>query len=201
MIVLGLTGSIGMGKTAVARMFSDLGVPVFDSDAEAHRVLETSKRVVKMLKRRFPQAVQGGKVDRKKLGAIVFADPKKLRQLEVLIHPAVMAAIRRFLDAKREKGTPLVVVEVPLLYETGLETVCDYVAVVSAGSKAQRSRVLSRAGMDEEILEHILARQIPDEEKQKRADFVIPTNVAKTETRRHVEKIKVRLEREGKAVD
>lgn len=201
MIVLGVTGSIGMGKTAVARMFAELGVPVLNSDAEAHRVLDTSKRVVKMLKRRFPSAVKGGKVDRKKLGAIVFADPAKLRQLEVLVHPGVMAAIRRFLEHHRRSGTPLVVVEVPLLYETGLETVCDYVAVVSAGPRAQRKRVLARAGMNAEKLERILARQIPDEEKQKRADFVIPTNVSKAETRRRVEKIKARLEREGKAVD
>lgn len=189
MIVLGLTGSIGMGKTAVARMFNDRGIPVFNADSAARETLEKSRFIRKALKREFRAAIRKNALDRWKLGDIVFADPKKLRRLEALVHPGVMALLRRFLERQRKMKTPLVVVEVPLLFETGLEAVCDKVAVASAGPHLQRRRVLAREGMSARKFEMITNRQISDALKRKRADFVIPTSGSKARTRKAVTRI------------
>lgn len=201
MIVLGLTGSIGMGKTAVGGMFQDLGVPVFNADGAAHDVLDKSLMVRKMLKRNFPGAFTRGALDRKKLGDIVFADPAKLRRLEAQVHPKVMAKLRRFLERERKRKTRLAVIEVPLLFETGLEGVCDKVAVVSAAPAAQRRRVLARKAMTQRKFDLILDRQIPDELKRKRADFVIPTSGSKARTVRAVKAIVARLTKAQSEVD
>lgn len=186
MIVLGLTGSIGMGKTAVARMLEALGVPVFNADTAAHDALEKSRLIRRILKRECPAAFTKGALDRKRLGDIVFADPRKLRRLEALVHPRVMAMLRRFLVRARKSRAPLVVIDVPLLFETGLDAECDKVAVVSAAAAAQRKRVLGRKGMSARKFETIRARQISDEVKLKRADFVIPTGRSKAVTAKAV---------------
>jgi dephospho-CoA kinase len=193
MIVLGLTGSIGIGKTAVARMFEGLGVPVFYADAAAHEALAKSRLIQRVLKRQFPKAFRKGALDRKKLGDIVFADPKRLRRLEALVHPRVMAMLRRFLEAQRRRNTPLVVLEIPLLFEAGLESVCDWVAVVFATLAVQRRRVLARPGMSARKLERVRARQWPEEAKLARADFVISTAGSKAATAKEVATIVAKL--------
>ncbi|HXV74281.1 MAG TPA: dephospho-CoA kinase [Sphingomonadales bacterium] len=179
MIVLGLTGSIGMGKSAAAGMFRAQGIPVFDADAEAHVVLEKSKVVARALRREFPSAFRKNELNRKKLGRIVFANPNKLRRLEGLVHPRVMTRLGRFLARERKRGTKLAVLDVPLLFETGLESVCDRVAVAAAAPALQRRRVLAREGMSVRTFENIQSRQLSDAEKLKRADFIIPTSASK----------------------
>jgi len=180
MITLGLTGSIGMGKSTVAAMFEELGVPVFDADAAVHRLQGEGGRLVAAIEAMFPDTTGPKGVDRTLLGEAVLADPRALKQLEALVHPAVGEERAAFLAA--HKDAPLVVFDVPLLFETGGENRVDKVAVVSAPAEVQRARVLARPGMTEARLDAILARQMPDAEKRARADFVIPTggNIAET---------------------
>lgn len=174
MIVLGLTGSIGMGKSTTARMFAEEGVPVHDSDAAVHRLYagEAAPRVEAL----FPGTTADGKVDRQRLAKAVVGRPEALRKLEEVIHPLVRRDADRFIVEERRKGTPLVVLDIPLLFETGGTDRVDKIVVVTAPAEVQRERVLARPGMSEEKFAGILAHQVPDSEKRKRADFVIDTS-------------------------
>ncbi|MEI9927601.1 MAG: dephospho-CoA kinase [Sphingomonas sp.] len=184
MITLGLTGSIGMGKSTVAAMFADEGVPVFDADAEVHRLQGPGGALVAEIEAAFPDTTSDHGVDRTLLAEAVFGDPGRLERLEALVHPAVAAARAAFLEANAH--APLVVLDVPLLFEAGGWRHVDRIAVVSAPPEFQRARVLARAGMTAERFESILARQVPDAEKRARADFVIATDCPIGETRAQV---------------
>lgn len=181
MIILGLTGSIGMGKSAVAAMFEDCGVPVFDADAAVHALQAPGGALVPLIEAAFPGTTGAAGVDRARLGAQVLGDDAAMRWLEAIVHPAVASARAAF--AARHQAAPLIVYDVPLLFETGGDKAVDKVLVVSANPAAQRARVLARAGMTPEKFEAILARQLPDAEKRARADYVIATDVPLAETR------------------
>jgi dephospho-CoA kinase len=179
MFVLGLTGSIGMGKSETARMFRRLGVPVYDADAAVHRLLGPGGAAVGPVGQAFPGVVRDGRVDRAALGARVFNDPPALKRLEAIVHPLVGQAQRRFLARAARRRRPLVVLDVPLLFETGGEARTDAIAVVSAPVRLQRQRVLGRPAMSRAKLDGILAQQLPDRLKRQRADFVIPTGLGR----------------------
>ena len=181
MIKLGLTGSIGMGKSTVAQMFVDEGIPVFDADAAVHRLQGPAGRLVAQIEAMFPDVTGPEGVNRTALGEAVFGNPEAIKRLEQLVHPAVGEERAVFLE--QNTAAPLVVFDVPLLFETGGWRGVDKVAVVSAPAAAQRVRVLARPGMTESRFEAILARQTPDAEKRERADFVIPTGGTLDETR------------------
>jgi dephospho-CoA kinase len=187
MIVLGLTGSIGMGKSTVAAMFADEGVPVFDADAVVHRLQGPEGALVEEIESHFPGTTGESGVDRTTLAEAVLGDTAKLRRLEGLIHPAVARERQAFLEAN--KDSPVVLLDIPLLFEKTGTGLVDKVAVVSAPAEIQRARVLARPGMSEEKYERILAHQMPDEEKRARADFVIPTGGDFEETRQAVRRI------------
>lgn len=189
MLLLGLTGSIGMGKSTVSRALTDMGIPVMDSDAVVHEMYAPSGAAVEPIDELFPGAkgADGG-IDRKKLGALVLGDDDAMVKLEALVHPLVDAERARFLRAAEEEGQKLVAFDIPLLYEKGYEGSVDVVIVVSADAEAQRARVLARPGMTPEKFESILARQVPDEEKRRRADVVIDTGCALEETKAAVRK-------------
>ena len=180
-LILGLTGSIGMGKSTVAAMFADAGVPVFDADAAVHRLQGPGGRLVAAIESLYPGTTGPEGVDRAKLSAAVLGDPDKLRALEQLIHPAVGEDRAVFLRDHAE--SPLIVFDIPLLFETGGERGVDKTVVVSAAPAVQRARVLARPGMSEAKFDAILARQLPDAEKRARADYVIATDVPLAETR------------------
>lgn len=184
--VLGLTGSIGMGKSAVAAMFEELGVPVFDADAAVHALQGPDGALLPAIEAAFPGTTGPGGVDRPKLGAAVFGDPEALKRLEGIVHPAV-AAMRQGFFADHADA-PLVVLDIPLLFEKGAATV-DAIAVVSAPADVQRARVLARPGMTEAKFEAILKLQVPDAEKRARADQVIDTGVPLAETRVAVKRL------------
>ena len=181
-IKLGLTGSIGMGKSEAARMFGRLGVPVFDSDATVHQLLGPGGRAVDAVAAAFPGVAKNGAVDRAALGAAVFGRPADLRRLEGILHPMVRAARARFLRQARARRERLVVFDVPLLFETGGERDCDAVVVVTAPPFVQRARVLGRPGMSPEKFAAILGQQVPDVEKRRRADFIAPTGMGRRVT-------------------
>jgi dephospho-CoA kinase len=187
MIVLGLTGSIGMGKSTVAKMFADEGIPVFDADEEVHRLQGPEGALVEKIEAQFPGTTGPGGVNRGALAERVLGEAEALRRLEALVHPAVASEREAFLTANAE--SPLVVLDIPLLFEAGGSEQVDKILVVSAPPEAQRERVLARPGMTPEKFEHILARQLPDAEKRARADFVISTQGSKEETRRAVRRI------------
>jgi dephospho-CoA kinase len=182
MRILGLTGSIGMGKSTAAAMLRRLGVPVHDADAAVHRLLGRGGAAVAAVEAAFPGTAGPNGIDRAALGRRVFADEAALRRLERILHPMVRAETARFLGRMRARRVPLVVLDIPLLYETGGETRCDAVLVVSAPRYLQRARVLRRPGMSEARLAAILAKQVPDAEKRRRADFVVPTGLGRRET-------------------
>jgi len=173
LIVLGLTGSIGMGKSTTAKMFSEEGVPVHDADSAVHRLY--AGEAAPLVEALFPGTVRRGIVDREKLAEAVVGDPQAIKKLEAVIHPLVRADSERFLDENRKLGTPVVVLDIPLLFEKGGRERVDKVVVVTAPAEIQRERVLARPGMTEKKLEGILALQMPDAEKRKRADFIIDT--------------------------
>jgi dephospho-CoA kinase len=177
MFVLGLTGSIAMGKSTAAKVFRALGVPVFDADAVVHRLLEPGGAAVGPVGEAFPECRSDGAIDRRQLGRLAFGDSAALARLEAILHPLVQAAERRFLARAAAACQPLVVLDIPLLFETGSERRVDAVAVVSAPAFLQRQRVLRRAGMTAERLAGIRTRQLPDAEKRRRADFVIATGL------------------------
>jgi dephospho-CoA kinase len=172
-ITLALTGSIGMGKSTVARMFERSGIPVFDADAEVRGLQGPGGALVEQIAARFPTAVDRGVLDRRRLAELVLEDPQQLADLERIVHPAVRAARERFIDQHRDASA--LVFEIPLLFETEGQKEFDKVIVVSAPAEVQRARVLSRAGMTKEKLESVLESQIYDEEKRRHADFVIDT--------------------------
>lgn len=176
MIVIGLTGSIGMGKTEIARIFKRLGVPVFDSDAEVHRLTRSGGAALQMIGAAFPETVNDDRLDRARLGKEIFADSAKRKTLENILHPMVRKAQRRFLFRWARRGACAALIDVPLLFEGGLERFFDQVITVTAGSGIQRRRVLARPDMTDKKLGRILGAQLPDLEKQKRADFVIDTD-------------------------
>ena len=190
-LVLGLTGSVGMGKSSVARMFEALGVPVFDADAVVHRLQGPGGGLVASIERAFPGVAGPDGVDRKRLGAAVFGDPAALARLEAIVHPAVRAERRAFL--REHAGAKLVVFDIPLLFEKGGAGDVDEILVVSAPPEVQRARVLARPGMTAERFERILALQMPDAEKRERADHVIDTGTALSETRAEVGRLVEKL--------
>jgi dephospho-CoA kinase len=174
MFILGLTGSLGMGKSTTAKLFAEAGVPVHDADAVVHALYEGE--AVPAIATAFPGAIVNGKVDRAKLGTAVLDDPSALQRLEAIVHPLVRAAKARFLAAAQARGAGVVVLDIPLLFETGGEARVDAVVVVSAPAHVQRERVLARPGMTPDKLDALLARQMPDSEKRQRADFVVDTS-------------------------
>lgn len=186
MILLGLTGSIGMGKSTVAEMFRAEGAPVYDADAAVHRLYAEGGAAVGPVGEAFPEAIVEGAVDRERLSKLVLNDPEALQRLEHIVHPLVGAAQMQFLDDARRAGAPVVVLDIPLLFEKGGAARVDVIAVVSAPADVQRARVLARPGMTPEKFEAILAKQTPDAEKRARADFVIDTGVGVDETRAQV---------------
>jgi dephospho-CoA kinase len=180
MIVLGLTGSIGMGKSTAAAALRSLGLPLFDADAVVHRLLRPKGAAIAPVAAAFPELEPGAAgIDRRRLGSLVFGDPAALVRLEGIIHPLVEEAERRFLGSARARRARIAVLDIPLLFETGGDRRCDYVLVVSAPKFLQRQRVLRRPGMHEARLAAILAQQMPDAEKQRRADFVVPTGLGR----------------------
>ena len=174
MIILGLTGSIGMGKSTTAKMFADAGVPVSDADRMVHALYAGA--AVPHIEKAFPGTVSDGVVDRDKLAATVLGNPARLRELEAIVHPLVRAETDAFVERHRQAGAPLIVLDIPLLFEIGGMGRVDRILVVTAPADVQRERVLSRPGMTEEKFEAILAKQVPDAEKRRRADFVIDTS-------------------------
>ena len=174
MIVLGLTGSIGMGKSTTAKLFAEAGVPVYDADATVHQIYQGE--AAPMIEAAFPGTTVDGKVDRAKLSEKVVHDPAAMMRLEALVHPMLRAHHQTFLDNAERSGAPVAVVDVPLLFETGGEKRVDAVVVVTTSPEIQRERILARDNMTAEKLDHILARQTPDAEKRKRADFVVDTS-------------------------
>jgi dephospho-CoA kinase len=189
MIVLGLTGSLGMGKSTAAAMLRCARVPVHDSDAEVHRLLGPGGAAVAAVTGEFPAARAGDRIDRKALGGLVFGNPVALKRLEAILHPRVRSAQRHFLAACRRRRVPVVVLDVPLLFETHGESRCDAVIVVSAPGSLQRVRVLRRPGMTEARYRAILAQQMPDAEKRRRARWVVPTGLGKALTRKRLQAI------------
>lgn len=173
MFVLGLTGSIGMGKTVAAAMFRRLGAPVYDADQAVHALFASGGAAVAKVEAAFPGVTAKGAVDRKALGALVFGDRAALKRLESVVHPLVREAQREFLRRVARRRAALAVLDVPLLFETGGDKLCDAAAVVSAPAFLQRRRVLARPGMTEARLNAVLAEQMPDFEKRRRADYVI----------------------------
>jgi dephospho-CoA kinase len=176
MILLGLTGSIGMGKSTTAKMFEAEGAPVYDSDAAVHALYSVGGAAVPHVEKAFPGVVREGAVDRGRLGERVLNDPDALKRLESIVHPLVGAHRQSFFDRARAANDRVVVLDVPLLFETGGDKAMDAVAVVSAPAAMQSERVLDRPGMTPEKLQAILSRQTPDAEKRARADFVIDTS-------------------------
>jgi dephospho-CoA kinase len=174
MLILGLTGSIGMGKSTTAKLFEEAGVPVYDADAAVHRIYQGE--AAPAIEAAFPGTTLDGKVDRAKLSAKVVHDPAAIKQLEQIVHPMLGASRQKFLEDAERSGAPVVVMDIPLLYETGGEKRVDAVVVVTTSAETQRERIMARGTMTKEALDAILARQMPDAEKRKRADFVVDTS-------------------------
>ena len=174
MLILGLTGSIGMGKSTTAKLFAEAGVPVYDADAAVHKIYEGE--AAPAIEAAFPGTTAEGRVDRAKLSAKVVHDAAAIKQLEQIVHPMLGASRKKFLDDAERAGAPVVVMDIPLLFETGGEKRVDAVVVVTTSPESQRERILARGTMTSEALDAILARQLPDAEKRERADFVVDTS-------------------------
>ncbi len=174
MRVLGLTGSIGMGKSTTAKLFAEEGVPVYDADATVHMIYENE--AAPAVEAAFPGTTRDGRVDRGKLSARVVHDADAMKRLEAIVHPMLKTHHQKFLDDAERSGAPVAVVDIPLLYETGGDARVDAVVVVSTTEDIQRERILSRAAMTPEKLDAILGRQMPDAEKRRRADFIVDTS-------------------------
>lgn len=185
--IICLTGSLGMGKSRTASFFAEAGVPVHDSDAAVHALYEAE--AVPLIEQAFPGVTAGGKVDRTTLGARVLGDAAALAKLEAIVHPLVGAARDRFLAQARASGAKVVVLDVPLLFETGAERGCDAVVVVSAPADVQRRRAFERPGMTEEKFAALLAKQTPDAEKRRRADFIVDSSQSYDHARAQVRDI------------
>lgn len=191
MIVLGLTGSIGMGKTTAATMFAEAGVPVYSADDAVHALY--SGRAAPLIEAAFPGTVENGTVDRQKLSAAVIGKPEALKKLEAIVHPLVREEEEAFRRKAGQSGVAIALIDIPLLFETGAEKRVDRIVVVSAPAEVQRARVLARPGMTEEKLDAILARQTPDAEKRARADFIIDTSGSFDDLRRQIAEIIAKL--------
>ncbi len=189
MLVLGLTGSIGMGKSAAATMLRRMGLPLHDSDQAVHRLLVKGGRAVAEVEATFPGVVVDGAVDRRRLAKRVFEDSEALARLEAILHPAIRRATREFLKQQARNGRWLAVLDIPLLFETGGESLCDAVVVVSAPRFVQEARVLGRRDMTLARFNAILAKQMSDREKRRRADFVVSTGLSKSATLRQLRAI------------
>jgi dephospho-CoA kinase len=187
MRVLGLTGSIGMGKSTTAKLFAEAGVPVYDADATVHKIYEGE--AAPAIEAAFPGTTVDGKVDRERLSSKVVHNPAAMKQLEQIVHPMLRAYHQAFLDSAERSGAPVVVIDVPLLFETGGEKRVDAVVVVSTSPEVQRERILARDNMTSEKLDAILARQLPDAEKRKRADFVVDTSHGLEPVRERIKEI------------
>jgi dephospho-CoA kinase len=187
MLVIGLTGSAGMGKSTVAAHFRGRGIPVFDADAEVHRLYDGL--AAGSIETAFPGTVSGGKIDRQRLSAALLREPAAFKRLEAIVHPLVQTAERDFLRRSFELGVAMAVLEIPLLFETGGEGRVDVTIVVSAPASVQRERMLARPGMTAEKLDALLARQLPDAEKRARADFVVDTGHTIPETLAQTDRI------------
>ncbi len=195
MIILGLTGSIGMGKSTTAEMFRKEGIPVHDADESVHALY--AGEAVPLIEAEFPGTSANGIVDRRKLGEYVVGKPEAMKRLEKIVHPLVARKRDQFLRQSQEHGAVVVVLDVPLLFETGGDKYCDYVAVVTTSFEEQKKRVLSRPDMTIEKFEKILASQISDDEKRKRADFLIDTSQGMEGAREQVVSILKILRNEG----
>jgi dephospho-CoA kinase len=191
MFILGLTGSLGMGKSTTAKFFAEEGVPVHDADAAVHRLYEGE--AVPLIEAEFPGTTAAGKVDRDKLARRVLGDAAAIIKLEQIVHPLVHASEQRFLAEAERQGAKVAVLDIPLLFETGAEARCDAVVVVSAPAEAQRARAFERPGMSEAKLQAILAKQMPDAEKRARADFVVDSGQGYEHARAQVRDILKRV--------
>lgn len=199
MLLVGLTGSIGMGKSETTKMFAALGVPVYDADAAVHVLYAAGGGAVEPIGAAFPGVIRDGAIDREELGKRVLGAPDELRRLEAIIHPLVGLSQLEFLQNAEKSGAPMVVLDIPLLFETGGEARVDVSVVVSAPADLQRTRVLARPGMTTEKFEAILTKQTPDEEKRKKADFVVDSSQGLEHARAEVAAIIEALKgREGK---
>lgn len=196
MIVIGLTGSIGMGKTATARMFAEEGVPVADSDAVVHQLYEKGGAAAAPIADAFPAVITDGAIDRQKLARHLAGHPDDFKKIEAIVHPLVRAEQENFLSQARRRKAPLAVLDIPLLFETGRYRDVDKIVVVSAPEAVQRERVLARPGMTEEKFASILARQLPDAEKRARADFIVDSDRGFDHARAQVRRIIAELKPE-----
>jgi dephospho-CoA kinase len=199
MFVLGLTGSIGMGKSTTAQLFRDEGVPVYDADAAVHELYESD--AVVPIEAAFPGTTADGVVDRAKLSQRVVSNPDAMKTLEAIVHPLVRKAEQHFLQAAEANGAKIAVLDIPLLFETGGDNRVDAVVVVTAPHEVQRKRVLERSGMTEEKLDALLAKQMPDADKRRRADFIVDTGHGLDHARREVREILARLAKARLAKD
>jgi dephospho-CoA kinase len=200
MLVIGLTGGIGMGKSAAAERFAEHGIPVFNADTCVHRLYEGE--AVEAIESAFPGVAKDGRIDRKLLSEQIAGSPERLLRLERIVHPLVVAAELDFLRAAEKEGAPLVVLEIPLLFETGADSRVDVTVVMSAPHDVQRARVLSRPGMTADKLEHLLARQLPDPERVARADYVVDSSLSLADMRIEIDKLVESLKsREGRVMD
>lgn len=189
MIIVGLTGSIAMGKSETAKMLAARDIPVFDSDAAVHELYGQGGAAVAAIEALAPSAIVDGAVDRRRLAALVVEDQALLKSIEAEVHPLVRARQKAFLADAEARGCDMAVLDIPLLFETGRQDEVDVIVVVSAGRELQRERALKRPGMTPEKLDFILSRQVPDEEKRARADHVIDTSVSLAETARDVDRV------------
>jgi dephospho-CoA kinase len=200
MLIVGLTGSIGMGKSTAAEHLRKIGIPVLDADAVVHALYEGA--AVPLIEAAFPGTTSQGKVDRQKLSAQLIGQPGEIRRLEAIVHPLVRAEERRFLSQEAARGSPLAVLEVPLLFETSADQLVDAVIALTAPPEVQRARVMQRPGMTQAKLDALLARQMPDDEKRAKADFVVDTSGPVTATRAALDKVVAELkQRTGTAFD
>ena len=200
MLIIGLTGSIGMGKSAIAGMFKARGIAVCDADGEVHKLYDPGGAAVPPIEAVFPGTTTSDGVDRAKLAAALLADPSGFKRLEGIVHPLVQAAERAFLQAESVRGALLAILEIPLLFETGGDKRVDVVVVVSAPADVQRARVLLRPGMTAEKLDSLLSRQVGDAEKRRRADFVVDTGGTLEDSQAQVDRIIATLQgRHGQA--
>ena len=200
MLIVGLTGSIGMGKSTAAARFLERGIAVFDADAEVHRLY--AGPIAAEIEQAFPGATTDGKVDRSKLSALLLGKPEKFKELERLVHPRIRAGERRFIQAEHAKGAPIAVLEVPLLFEAGGYRTVDVIVVVSTDDEIQRSRVLSRPGMSETKFTTIRSRQLSEAEKRARADFVVETGGTVENCHSQIDALIAKLKgRDGDAYD
>jgi dephospho-CoA kinase len=199
MMIVGLTGSMAMGKSTAANYLKSRGVPVFDSDAAVHALYEGE--AVETIEQAFPGVAQGGRVDRKKLGEAIAGDAEALARLEAIVHPMVRRKQRDFILTEELRGADLVILDIPLLFESGAERLCDAVIVVSAPEEVQRERLAARKGMTPEKIDDLLSRQMPDAEKRARADFVVDTSGTIPESRAQLDRILATLrQQEGQKI-